>query len=61
VEHVARTGQINKYKILVEKPEGKSPLEKPRRRGEDNIRRCLRQIGCEVVDWRHLAQDRGQL
>jgi hypothetical protein len=27
----------NTYKILVEKPEGKRPLGRPRRRYEDNI------------------------
>jgi hypothetical protein len=26
---------------------------------EDNIRMDLRDIGCEEVDWIHLAQDRG--
>jgi hypothetical protein len=26
------------YMVLVEKPEGKSPLERPRRRREDNIK-----------------------
>jgi hypothetical protein len=28
----------NAYRILVGKPEGKRPLERPRRRWEDNIR-----------------------
>jgi len=26
---------------------------------EDNIRMNLKEVGCEVVDWIHLAQDRG--
>jgi hypothetical protein len=30
------------------------------RRWEDNIRMDLREIGWEVVDWMHLAEDRGQ-
>jgi hypothetical protein len=30
------------------------------RRLEDTIRRNLRKIGCEDVDWIHLAQDRAQ-
>jgi hypothetical protein len=30
---------------------------KPRRRWEDNIRKDLREIGSEGVDWIHLAQD----
>jgi hypothetical protein len=38
----------NTYKILVEKPEGKRPLGRPRRRWEDNIKMNLREIrfGC---------------
>jgi hypothetical protein len=30
------------YRILVRKPEGKTPLERPRRRWEDNIKMELR-------------------
>jgi len=40
------------------KTEGKRPLGRPRRRWEDNIRKDLKEIGWEVVDWMHLAQDR---
>jgi hypothetical protein len=32
------------YTILVEKPEGKRPLERPRHRWEDNIKIELREI-----------------
>jgi hypothetical protein len=46
--------------ILVEKPEGKRPLGRPRRRWEHNIRMDLREIRWEGVDWMHLAQDRDQ-
>jgi hypothetical protein len=36
--HVASMGEMrNAYKILVERPEGKTPLGRPRRRWEDNI------------------------
>jgi hypothetical protein len=35
---------INAYRILVGKPEGKRPLGRPRRRWEDNIKMCLREI-----------------
>jgi hypothetical protein len=45
--------------ILVGKPEGKGPLGRPRRGWEDNVVMHLREIGWEVVDWRHLVQDRG--
>jgi hypothetical protein len=61
VGHVARTAAIrNAYNILVGKPEGKRPLEKPGPRWEDNITVDLREIGCEGVDWSRLAQDRDQ-
>jgi hypothetical protein len=33
------------YKVLVGKPEGKRPLGRPRRRGEDGFRMDLREIG----------------
>jgi hypothetical protein len=36
------------YKILVGKPEGKSPLGRPRLKWEDNIRLYFREIGWEV-------------
>ena len=34
------------YKVLVEKPEGKRPLGRPRRRWEDNIKMDLQEVGC---------------
>jgi hypothetical protein len=40
----------NSYKILVEKPEEKRPLVRPRRTWEDNIRMDRTEIGWEVVD-----------
>jgi hypothetical protein len=46
------------YNILVERPEGRRPLGRPRRRWEDNIKMDLRDIGFGDVDWIHLAQDR---
>jgi hypothetical protein len=43
---VARMGEVrNMYSILVGKPEGKRPLERPRRRWEDGIKMDLRKIG----------------
>jgi hypothetical protein len=48
-----------KYRILVGKPEGKRPLERPRRRWEDGLKMDLREIGWGGgVEWIHLAQDR---
>jgi hypothetical protein len=46
------------YKVLVGKPEGKRPLEKPRCRWDDNIKMDLQEVGCRVMDWIVLAQDR---
>jgi hypothetical protein len=57
--HVARMGDDRKvYKVLVGKPEGKTPLGRPRRRWEDGIRMDIREIGLGGVDWIRLAQDR---
>ena len=46
------------YRVLVGKPEGKRPLGRPRRRWEDNIKRDLQEVGCGVMDWIELAQER---
>jgi hypothetical protein len=48
----------NVYRLLVRKPEGKTPLGRPRRRWIDNIKMDLLEIGVNVVDWISLAQDR---
>jgi hypothetical protein len=48
----------NMYRVLVGKPEGKRPLERPRRRWEDGIKMDLKKIGWEGVEWIHRAQDR---
>jgi hypothetical protein len=59
--HVARMGEKrNAYRILVGKPEGRRPLGRPRRRGVDNIKIYLREIGWDGVGWIDLAQDRDQ-
>jgi hypothetical protein len=50
----------NANRILVGHPEGKRPLEKPRRRRVDNIEMDLREIGWDGMDWIYLAQDRDQ-
>jgi hypothetical protein len=46
------------YKVLMGKPEGKSPVRRPRHRWEDGIRIDTREIGWGSVDWIQLAQDR---
>jgi len=42
----------------VGKPEGKRPLVRTRHRWEGNIKMDLQEVGCEVMDWIELAQDR---
>jgi hypothetical protein len=57
--HVARMGEKrNVYRLLVGKPEGKSPLGRPRHRWVDNIKMDLLEICWGSVDWIGLAQDR---
>ena len=46
------------HKVLVVNPEGKRPLERPRRRWEDNIKMDLEEVGRGCGDWIELAQDR---
>ena len=45
-------------RFLVEKPDGKRPLEIPRRRWDDNIKTDLEEVGRGCGDWMELAQDR---
>jgi hypothetical protein len=53
--HVACTGEgIDAYRILVEIPEGRRPLGRPRHRWEDNIK-----VGWGM-DWIELTPDRGR-
>jgi hypothetical protein len=59
--HVARMGEKrNAYSLLIGKPEGKRPLERPRRRWVDNIRMDLGDVGWSDVYWIGLAQDRNR-
>jgi hypothetical protein len=46
------------YRVLVEKPERKRSLGRPRRRWEDNIKMDLQEVGRGTMDWIELAQDR---
>jgi hypothetical protein len=45
---------------LVGRPGGKRPLERPRRRWEDNIKIDLREIWTDGSNWIQLVQDRIQ-
>jgi hypothetical protein len=57
--HVARVGEERGvYRVLLEKQEGKRPLERRRHRWVDNIRMDLEVVGCGYMDWIGLAQDR---
>jgi hypothetical protein len=57
--HVERMGErTNLYRVLMGKPEGKRPLERPRHRWEDGIKMDLRRLIGRDLEWIHLAQDR---
>jgi hypothetical protein len=53
----------NVYRVLVGRPEGERPLERPRHRWKDWIKMDLREIGWAGggVEWIHLAQDMDHL
>ena len=58
---MARVGEEKGvYRVLLGKPEGRRPLERPRRRWVDDIRMDLQGVGCGYMDWIGLAQDRGR-
>jgi hypothetical protein len=46
------------YRVFVRKPEGKSPLLKPRRGWEDNIKADLQEVAFGIMEWIELAKDR---
>jgi hypothetical protein len=46
------------HRVFVGKPEGKRPLERPRRRWEDNIKMDLQELGGVWGDWMKRDQDR---
>jgi hypothetical protein len=51
-------GRRGMHRLLIEKPEGKRPLGRPRHRWVDNIRMDVGEMGWSGVDWIGLAQDR---
>jgi hypothetical protein len=56
--HVARMGGgRGVYRVLVGRPEGKRPLERPRRKWEDNSKMDLREMGIDGANWIQMAQD----
>jgi hypothetical protein len=48
------------YRVLVGNPEGKRPVERVRRRWDDNIKMNFREIGWGAMNWIRLAKDRDQ-
>jgi hypothetical protein len=59
--HVARMGEKrNAYRILMEKPEGKRSLGRPRRRWVDIIKMDVRGVIWGGIDSINLAQYRDQ-
>jgi hypothetical protein len=59
VGHVAHTEKINAHKVLVDKPEGKKPLERPRSRRED-IKMDVKGTRWKGMDRCKVAQGRTQ-
>ena len=63
--HVARMGERRGvYRVLVGKPEGKSPLGRPKGKWEDNIRMDLQEVGCGVCigsSWLRIGTGGGHL
>ena len=52
-------GEVERRKqAFGEKPEGKRPLGRLRRRWEDNIKMDLQEVGCGDMDWIELAHGR---
>ena len=57
--HIARMEEgRSAFNILTDKPTGKRPLGRPRRRWEDNIRMDLEEIGINAGNWVDSARDR---
>jgi hypothetical protein len=57
--HLAHMGlRRGAYRVLVGTREGQRPVGRPRHRWEDNIKINLQEVGCGVMDWFDLAQDR---
>jgi hypothetical protein len=57
--HVTRTGEtINAYRLMMGKSERKRPLGRPTRKGVNNIKMDLAEIGWGGMYWIEMAQDR---
>jgi len=58
MRRVGHVAPMEVRRVLVRGPDGKRPLGKTRRRWVDNIKMDLPAMGCGVMDWTDLAQDR---
>jgi hypothetical protein len=56
--HVACTGELKYLQLFSLKSERKRPFRFLGIKYGDKIKFNLKEMGCEVVDWIHLAQDR---
>jgi len=45
-------------RVLVGKPVGMTSLGRPRNRWEDNSKLDLQEVGCRVMNWIELAEDK---
>jgi hypothetical protein len=63
--YVARMGEERGfYRVFVGKPEGKSPLGRPRRRWVDNTTMDLKEVGCGLwtgLGWLRIETGGGHL
>ena len=55
--YVGRLEEDSSFKILKSSPPGKRPLGRPRRRREDSVRIDLKEIGINMMNSVHSAQD----
>jgi len=46
------------YMVMVEIPEGKRPIGRPRPSWEDNIKMNLQEVRCREMDWINMAHDK---
>ena len=51
-------GRRGAYRVLVGKPEGRRPFERSRNGYKYSLKKDLQEVGCEVLDWTDLAQDK---
>ena len=61
VGHVALIGERRGVcRVLVGKPDGKRPHGRHRHRQKDKIKKDFQDVGCGVMDWIEVAQDRNR-